>query len=248
MSRVPTCLAVRGWFRLYLNQSLTVNADDNNTGKRWVLYPYSQGCMTCVYLRLSVFLCSYQGQAFISLEKEIEDELPLFQEIIVNLRSVPSSFLNAMSTHTCWGAVSRNDLLPKRLPRGNVCSRRSLSTMLSPSGSASYRVPLAARRTVSKQLSSFGRTISCRSICSHFRYVKRFTSSVYCRCTNSTLNSLCLSLRKPDRPQVPVQDLKKTRSSTQILRLPEYCSHSWNRRRFWRRSSRKQRPTGSLRT
>ncbi len=30
-----------------------------------------------------------RSQAFISLEKEIEDELPLFQELVVNLRFVP---------------------------------------------------------------------------------------------------------------------------------------------------------------
>ena len=78
--------------------------------------------MTCVYVRCAVFLCSRPVQAFISLEKEIEDELPLFQEIIVNLRSV--LFLSSES-HTLI-PFSRSSKQERPTPEAAAARKRLL--------------------------------------------------------------------------------------------------------------------------
>ena len=128
--------------------------------------------MTCVCLRCLVFLCSRLVQAFISLEKEIEDELPLFQEIIVNLRFVLPSSSGSHPLIPFGGAANRRDLLPKRRPRGNVCSKPSRNMMPSPNGYESCHVPPGARRIASKRPSSYARPTSCRNICFHSRFVR----------------------------------------------------------------------------
>ena len=84
--------------------------------------------------------------AFVALEKEIEDALPQFQELVLSITYVSSflSFFFSPTRELTCRADTTNAPLPKRPRRANGSSRRSRSTTRSLS--AYGRFPALAGR------------------------------------------------------------------------------------------------------
>jgi hypothetical protein len=81
------------------------------------------------------------SQAFVILEKEIEDSLPQFQELILTLKCVV--FLHTCSQTDVRQATTRS-LRRRLLPRGSGCWRLSRSTIRLRSGYETSRLQTGA--------------------------------------------------------------------------------------------------------
>lgn len=89
-----------------------LDLDDNSIIKKWFMSPHLRGFTRSVQRsRVHKHQCQcFCGlQAFIKQEKEIEDTLPQFQELILSLRYALLSFFSARNHYSLYRIHSNDD-------------------------------------------------------------------------------------------------------------------------------------------